>query len=192
MDELLLKIYYYKDLINLLIPILGLIITILVYLLNRQKKTEVVLQTYRELHEIFWTDDSIRQIRAWLACDDAYNNVKEIFEKRNALHAYKKNIKTENEDKDKAPPELTIEDYKEIETFDRFLNFLQRVYALSSNFIFRKKIWESLFFRYWLEQISEKEALKTYLDNFYETLHDELLKIIKNPRNKKQITRSPI
>lgn len=156
--------------ISILLPsLLGLagvlIAAGLVYKFSRQQARESWLRTYKELHEFFWSDPDFREIRAWLACTDAYAKIQPVLEKRQLI------------DKENRPSDsISEEEYKKLEKLDRFLNFLLRVIVLNPEFKRRRDLWDKLYFQYWLDQFyhPSRPELRWYFGEFYEDIYKTL------------------
>lgn len=120
--------------------------------------------TLRELHELFWTDKEMKEVRAWLSCAQAFNEVRPVFEKRRQI-----------DEGNVTDLELTPEEYQEIEKLDRFLNYLQRLQAVSPKLFSPKKFWESLNFSYWLHQFRRSD--RTAISWYAQTCYPDLMKL---------------
>lgn len=141
-----------SSIIQGVIGVAGLLIAGLVYLHSRMQNKESWLRVYKELHETFWADSDFREVRLWLACESAYQQIQPIIKRRQS---------------DKAL--VSKEDYHTLEKLDKFLNFLMRVITTNPEFNRRKDLWDKLYFHYWLEQFSDptRPELKWYLNTFY-------------------------
>jgi len=154
-----------SQLLQGLTGIAGIVIAALVYKFSRQQDRESWLRTYKELHETFWSDPDFRTIRAWLASNDAYSTIQPILEKRRLI-----------DDGPKIAEILNEEEYKVLEKFDRFLNFLLRVIVINPEFKRRRDLWDKLYFQYWLDRFYDpnRPELKWYFDNFYQRIYKTL------------------
>ena len=149
-----------QAIIGVVTTITGTVVAVFVYILSRQQLRDSWLQTYKELHETFWSDSTFRNVRAWLACDSAYEPLRAVLEKRRAI-----------DEQRLSPTNLTQEEYSFLESLDRFFNFLIRVIVINPQFKRRPDLWKKLFFDYWLLQVTKRSELLWYLRRFYE---DEL------------------
>ena len=147
---------------GLVITGLGVLIGWLGLRHSHQLARDSWLRTYKDLHEVFWSDPDFPKIRAWLACDSAYSQVVPVLRKR---------MKIDQEPA--AQLSLTEDEYAQLEKLDRFLNFMMRVITvLKPEFTRRKDLWTKLYFDYWLAQFGKesRRELAWYLERFYPDL----------------------
>jgi hypothetical protein len=67
------------DLIPLLTSITGTVTSIagaviawMLYRLNKNQQKDSWLKVYKEVHEAFWNDPMMAEVRSWVACEQAY------------------------------------------------------------------------------------------------------------------------
>ncbi len=161
----------FASVVNGSVAAAGVLVAYMVYRLSRQNQTESWLRTYEDLHEIFWTDPAIREVRSWLASSPAYEKVKPAFVQRRRI--------LEGED---SADQQSSKDYEALEKMDRFLNFLMRVVAVNPAFEKQRDLWQNLYFGYWLEQFArdDRREICWYVQQFYPYLY----KVMRAPSAK--------
>lgn len=133
--------------------------------LAKQQRIDAWLRTFQNIHEKFWGDDDFATVREWLACPESYEkNAKE------ALAARSGSIDART----------GLEHYSTLEKIDKFLNLLQRAFAVRQK-LDDSKLWDRLFFGFWLARALEEDDLHWYVRTFYKDLYDarKLLKPIE-------------
>jgi hypothetical protein len=150
---------------NLFLGVLGLLLTLAGYFLGRKTFYSESTKTFLELHKYFWDDNSVIQVRKWLACDDAYNTeLKPILLKR----ILDVNQAIENQKKSNSTQSVLNNEYECLEKLDKFLHSLIRVYNYSH--ILSKKFEPALkdyFFDYWEQRAFERKEINVYIDTYY-------------------------
>jgi hypothetical protein len=179
-----------QPLVQVVIAAAGTAIAILAFRVNRQGHRESWLRNYRELHELFWTDQSLKDVRHWLASDRAYRFARAALLKRRRLEELKGLGQAISDD-----DYLTDEEYEVIEKLDRFLNFVQRVQIVVVP-EFRKKadFWSTLFFAWWLVRCrsADREEIHWYIRTCYPDIENiavkdigQLLRVVAVERSEK-------
>jgi hypothetical protein len=108
---------------------------------------------FRELYEEFWAEDDMAHVRAWIACDDAYQEVKALLEQR-------KN------------GGVTKEDYKYLDKIDKFCALMLRIIDMDARPTTKRqrKLWQDLYFNFWVDKMSEREELATYVRKYWDRI----------------------
>ena len=141
-----------------LISIASIIVAILLYKLNRLQREDTWLRTLRDFHQYFWSDPVLREVRAWIACDNAYRTVQPILEKRRKAEF------------------ITKEEYEVLEKIDKFASLLTSYKRIGPSFKQRKVVTERIFDSYWLGVLTTKsrDDLIWYICYFYPELQSAI------------------
>jgi hypothetical protein len=145
------------------ISIIGVVIAWLLYRMNVQQQRDAWLRTFKEMHEAFWNDLDMAEVRAWLACQTVYLEIEPILAKRKAI--------------DEAPEDathLTKDEYVVLEKLDKFFNLMHRTVAV----INRVKVghymdlWQRFYVQYWLSlvDVPDRQLVHWYVNRFYSEL----------------------
>jgi hypothetical protein len=112
------------------------------------------MRTFREVHREFWDDADMAEVRAWIACDDAYKEVQKIVEQRS---------------KDR---QVSKEQYASLEKIDKFCSLMIRVARMSSKTMSmeQKEIWQSLYYAFWLSNCRKRIELGAYIRKYWPSL----------------------
>lgn len=126
------------------------------YILNRRLREDTWARTLRDFHQFFWTDPDCKEVRSWIACDNAYNGVDKIL------------------DKTKKEESLTKEEYNTIEKIDKFLALLLSYKQIERKHSMHGDISNRLFDSYWIKEIrgEKRKEFLWYLGEFYPELID--------------------
>lgn len=156
------------DLANLFIGLAGILLALAVYRLSRLQLRDSWLRIFGEIHAAFWTDEDIEKIRHCLAYSEAYEPLGKVLERRRDLH-----------EGVEGAAELSQDEYKLLDRLDKFLNLLARAIGVKLEFSWRRKLWQSLFFQFWLSAAMDpkKPELTWYLEEFYSGLIEAGLKL---------------
>lgn len=132
----------------------------------RHIKMDAGLREMGNIHREFWTNTDCATVRAWIACDKAYEGEvqrtlakrgKEIDENRVTAH------------------DLTVDDYAILDQLDLFFNLLLRIKSIDSDFTVHKKEYDRLYLSYWIKAIKTRPELLKYAQKFYgDLIEDEL------------------
>jgi hypothetical protein len=147
-----------------IIGLMGALVSFLIYLHYRQQRRDAWLRDFRELHKVFWNDEAMADVRAWLANEQAYREIVSVLVARRNVEEGTLN-----------PAKISREDYVVLEKLDKFCNIMTSVQVLDPSFSNHKKLWQRLFVEYWVEQIFSKNRseLGWYVTKFYRELtHD--------------------
>lgn len=141
----------------------GSAIAFSVYRLSRVQRDDGWLRSLWEFHQAFWKDKDMERVRAWIASDAAYAEVRPILVKRNM--EFKRGVNYVDE--------LTIEEYKSLELIDRYSALLLAYSRISprENSIHRQAK-ERLFDDYWVRSINaqRRPELFEYVNKFFPDL----------------------
>lgn len=135
------------------------------------------LNSFKEQHKNFWNDEDYKKIRACLANDFSYNELKVIITKR--LSSKKCN--------------LSIEEYDLLDKLDKFYNFLLSVSLGLTSPIIEEQfdlVKNELFFKYWGIEVVTKNRIEVlvYIDKFYKNVLNKLiLDSIDNQEDKRKL-----
>jgi hypothetical protein len=145
---------------QLLISIIGVVIAWLLYRLNVQQQRDTWLRTFKDMHEAFWNDADMAEVRAWLACQAAYLEIEPILAKRKRI-----------EDGKDDPRNLSKEEYATLEKLDKFFNFMQRTLAIIERVKVarHRDLWHQFYVQYWLNVLrrEDRTLLQWYVKKFY-------------------------
>jgi len=100
---------------TLLVGIAGLVLSLAVYRLSTRQREDAWLQHFAAIHDRFWSDDDMKEVRAWFDCQDAYRKVEGVLKKRRDPQA---------------AATITTDEYSELEKLDKFLTLMTRVVSL--------------------------------------------------------------
>lgn len=64
------------------ISVLGALAAFLLFLSSRRTRLDQWAQSLQEFHRFFWTYAPFRQVRAWIAHDEAYEEIRTVLAKR--------------------------------------------------------------------------------------------------------------
>lgn len=120
-----------------LISIFGVLVALFAYRLAARKQTDAWFQALNDFHQYFWDDQDLKQVRTWIANDQAYLYLESIIGKRL-----------------KGRINLDEDQYSELEKIDKFFNFIQRVYIVSQQLGNQQELWKRLYFQYWILVLS--------------------------------------
>ena len=122
------------------------------YRLAHRQRADTWLENLNHLHSLFWEDADFKKVREWLASDNAYADLQRSIEAR-FLH----------------PEDMSTSDYGRIELLDKFFNFLIRVRLVDSQLQSKRDLWEELLFRFWLDEMSERQRwhMLIYFQHFF-------------------------
>lgn len=157
MDEILIKIA------PAIVSLIGIFVTLLMYKFSKQQHKDSWLRNFNALHELFWSDDDFKKIRSWIACDDDYQEIAPIISKR--LNS---------------PEKISREEYIYLEKLDKFFNLLVKAVEVKEQFFNKNKLWESLYFQYWIEDIKVKDRLE--MEDYLVRHYKKLKKYLKIPK----------
>ncbi len=151
--------------VTTLVGIVGAVLSWAVYRLSTQQRDDSWLQLFGSIHDEFWNDEDLKEVRAWLACDAAYGDVGHVLHKRR--------------DPERASS-LTSDEYAKIEKLDKFLNLMTRIVSLDPQIEQQRELLRVLFFTYWLrlaigmtpDDANVREDLHWYVRKFYPTISD--------------------
>jgi hypothetical protein len=136
------------------IGLLGAAVAILLYRLNYHLRHDSWFRSLRDFHQIFWTDEACITVRAWLACDSSYEEVRAILAKRLA----------------EVP--LRPFEYAKLEQIDRFAALLAAYKEISPRIRKHRKIFVRLFESYWLGCLESENRgeIRQYFQRFFPEL----------------------
>ena len=148
---------------KIILGVAGFFISWAVLRQSKQQMKDTWIRSYAEIHSTFWNDPTIQEVRCWLAYPKAYNDLRSILLKRQALC--------------KAPggrTQLTYKEYSKLDKLDKYLNILLRAVTLNRKIYLKKDFWNALHFKYWLCACleSRKPELIWYVQKFYSQLYD--------------------
>lgn len=148
--------------IPLLTGIAGAAIAWSVYRLSVAQRQDAWLRTLWDFHRAFWQDEKMEDVRAWIANDNAYAQVRPILVKRlEALNA------TNLEER------VTVEEYKVLEKLDRFAALLLGYKRISPrDNLLHKQTRFRLYDAYWINGITteRRPEMRAYLKRFFSEL----------------------
>jgi len=146
------------------IGLMGALVSFLIYLHYRQQRKDSWLRDFRDLHRLFWNDEAMADVRAWLANEQAYREIVSVLEARRNVAEGTLN-----------PAKISREDYTVLEKLDKFCNLMTSVQVLDPSFSHHKVLWQRLFVEYWVEQIfsEHRTELSWYVEKFYEELTED-------------------
>lgn len=147
---------------KIVLGFVGAFITYLLYKNNRAQRSDNWLKHFNELHDLFWKDPDMREVRSWIACNESYLEVEKIFKKR-------RNCEFQA---DGAAVVSPVE-YLVLEKLDKFCNLMVRVITLNPDTDIQKKMWKGLFFFYWVDKIRDENRrpdMYWYVSSFYPEL----------------------
>lgn len=157
----------------------GAVIAWMLYRLNKNQQKESWLKVYKEVHEAFWNDLMMAEVRSWIACEQAYLEIKPILQKRRNIDEGK--LLSDN---------LSKSEYVLIDKLDRFLNLVLRINVVNSqlNFDYGQGAWKTLFIEYWLiESMKENRSeLDWYVQRFFPEVLDSKLLLAKSVARERQ------
>lgn len=147
-----------KELLEITPSIVGAIIAFLLYRLNKNIRYDNLLSSLGNFHEFFWTEPEYKQVRAWIACDEAYESIRPILEKRQNNNY------------------ISMEEYAHLEALDKFFAFLVLYKNIEPEEIKYKKVARRVFDEYWLGCITsdKRPELRAYVCRFYRELRESL------------------
>ena len=156
------KVQIISLIISAVTSIAGVVIATMLYKLSKQQQRESWIRTFIESHEAFWNDDDMAKVRSRLVCEQGYQIVKPILQKRKAIFD------------NKLPPEALSElEYIELEKLDKLLNLLLRINAVNSLVKLNPKearMWNKLFFTRWFMRLFDSDRrteLRWYVETFF-------------------------
>ena len=105
----------------------------------------------------------MKEVRAWLGCQNAYRKVEPVLKKRRDPQA---------------AATITTDEYSELEKLDKFLTLMTRVVSLHPRMEQQRELLRVLFFTYWLplaagrtpDDTGVREDLHWYVREFYPTI----------------------
>lgn len=147
-----------KELSQPVIGLAGVVVAVLLFRLNSAVRRDNWARTLREFHHAFWNDESIRQVREWIALDASYADVRDAFAKRNKGES------------------VTATEYEKLEKVDKFAALLLAYKQVSPTDWWHKKASRRLFDEYWLRQLTraKRPELREYFERYYEELVSDL------------------
>ena len=149
---------------KIVLGMVGAVVSALLYQHQREERNELLLKHFLELHELFWKESDFADVRRWISCQKAYEEIEPIL-----------SIRKQIEDKELPPDALENRHYAILEKIDKFCNLMMRAIALNPQFKNQraKALWKRLFFNYWVVHMMNKERrplLRWYVENFYEDI----------------------
>ena len=147
------------DLIGtIILGIAGLLISWAVYQQTNQRARETWLRTFASIHEAFWDDPDIHEVRCWLAYPRAYETLRTVLLKRQALSDEAQDV-----------PDLEREEFLMLDKLDKYLNTLLRVITINPEVSKHRDLWNALHFKYWLNACLDlrRPELNWYVKKFY-------------------------
>ncbi len=151
--------------VGVVLSIIGLVFTYLFHLLIKQIKRDAFLINMGLIHKEFWETKDCKTVRSWVACDQAWEEVKPTLVKR--LADLEESTRANPKGTTSHATTLTLDDYKKLEMLDRFCNTLFRVERTDPDFNEHRRAYRQLFLKYWLEQALSREQLNLYMLRFY-------------------------
>ena len=136
-----------------------------VYRLALVQRQDAWLRTLWEFHRAFWQDEKMEKVRSWIACDEAYKEVRPILAKRVEAFSSSGN----------QAPVISVDEYKLIELIDRFAALLMGYTRIApADHPAHRKVRQHLYDSYWTRQISRsrRPELRAYLEHFFPELLD--------------------
>ncbi len=133
-------------LITLVTGSVAAIIAALVYRLNSTQRQDTWLRGLWEFHRGFWQDEKMASVRAWIANNDAYNSeARDVLAKRMRMGSYAN-----------GSAELTKEEYKVLETIDRFAALMVSYQGISkANRGIHEEVRQRVF-DYWIHEVTQQ------------------------------------
>lgn len=135
-----------------------------VYQLSIAQREDAWLRTLWDFQRAFWQDEKMETVRRWIACDQAYTEeIRPILLKRLGNLPIPTATATN----------LTPDEYKKLETLDRFAAVLTAYAQISPPTSIRhNNIKYRIFDEYWLKSATEKNRpeMHTYFKSFYPEL----------------------
>lgn len=122
------------------------------------------LDTFRTLHADFWNNQDMAIVRKWIACDEAYEEIRPIL--LNRLNH----------------KQVSKEDYDKLEMIDKFGAFMVRATKIIPLKMTNEQLrtLHALHYDYWLQKcIKDRTELADYLREFWPSLR----KILNNTNN---------
>lgn len=143
------------DFVDAVVGLAGVLVAAGIFWLTLQRRREALLTTFEELHAAFWSDPEMKSVRAWLASEQAYLALRDVLRKRFTSSA-----------------SVTPAEYALLDTLDKFLNLLLRAQVVHELVIKRAKLWNKLYFGFWLSVVVERRRAEVwqYIKAFYPDL----------------------
>lgn len=146
--------FYSKALLGLS----SVIVALLVYLHSRTRQRDAWFQAYTTVYEEFWSDEEMREIRSWLANENAFAEAKRVFDLRRAV-----------DDGSASAMTISKDEYLYIDKLDRFLSLMTRMVAVGSEFK-RNRMWGIGLWEFWLEACYRRPELRWYVASYWKEL----------------------
>lgn len=145
---------YLINFLSIIIAFLSASSTFLIYTVYRQQRDDTWIRTFTDMHHQYWKESDFIDVRSWIANDNCYSKLSEVLRKR---------ITT------KGRSNLSADDYIYLEKLDKFFNFLLAAHDTSQHMKNGKKLWEKLYFQYWIDAIVEakRHLMWLYYLKFY-------------------------
>lgn len=150
------------NLVSLIIAFAGFLVTYAVYQLSKQQLRESWLQTYGEIHTLFWNDSDIKKIRCCLGYELPYAEL------RSLLIHYRELIENPSDQ----AKDLVEDEYLLMDQLDKYLNLLERAGGIRPELRRHRDLWKALFFHYWLDLCMNptRPELVWYMNKHYQDL----------------------
>lgn len=122
----------------------------------RAQRKDRWIEQFSAIHDHFWKDENMKQVRRWLACRDSYDTeLGPVLRRRQ---------QTEN---------ATSENYEVLEKLDSFFNLMTRLTRTIPELPEQQKLLTSTFFTYWMKEATDgnvRPELRWYVQTFYQDL----------------------
>ena len=136
----------------------SLLVAFLLYLHSKRSQRDAWLKAYAEIYQAFWNDDEMREIRSWIANEDAFLDAKKVMKKRASLDLNCDGIK------------FTKEEYLYIDKIDRFLSLMTRMVATGNEFKAGDEFWGAGLWQFWLKAFYARSELRWYVERYWKEL----------------------
>ncbi|WP_108259937.1 hypothetical protein [Mangrovicoccus ximenensis] len=126
---------------------------------NRSKQRDELNAQYAAMHDEFWKDPALGEVRKMMLVDKVYDRVRPVLARRFQAHS-----------------EMTEEDYDTLDKIDKYVNFVIRVDAVKRRYLRElgragstERFVEDMLFEYWLRQIVVRNRVElfAYVAIFY-------------------------
>jgi hypothetical protein len=155
----------------------GAVIAWMLYRLSENQQKDAWLKVYKEVHEAFWDDFVMAEVRSWIACEQSYLELKQVLQKRKDIDEGK--LSADN---------LDGTEYVLIDKLDKFLNLVLRINVVNSQLSsdYGQRAWKTLFIEYWLiESMKENRSeLNWYVQRFFPEVLDSTLLLAQSIEGK--------
>lgn len=153
-----------QSMLTFVLSLFGAAISWSVYQLSIAQREDAWLRTLWDFQRAFWQDERMETVRRWIACDQAYTEeIRPILLKRLGNLPIPTATATN----------LTPDEYKKLETLDRFAAVLTAYTQISPPTSIRhNNIKYRVFDDYWLKRATEQNRpeMNTYFKSFYPEL----------------------